>query len=390
MSPTVAHSIGSPGPLDPADAAPARDWRASSRLDLRSLWIRPPRDPDYQARPLFSHPILNRAVIVKFNMAPQDARRDLPRRLGATKLMLPLQTSRGRVMAKCLIIAPHDLDIALQAELDYRAYDLERDMALLRRLDWLPSLDPYILGEMARHFRLGFGECYLQAPRGERQAIAARVLAEIAPQLQWQLGLAASPKALPLRAAVQLLAQGGGPAATDAAAAQLGLKREGLSLALLSWKGLVYYRRRFAGMDREVRRVADEIAGATPQRSAPPDALAMIDLARGRVLRALTLARREAIALTDAMDETLAALDAQRHPRRFADFLQFAPVGMAALGERVRRLDEVCGGWRSSAADGTVRMDAGDLAAVLAALEQQLATDLTLKPARVVRPGLRG
>ena len=390
MSLNFAHSTGPPDPPDPGDAASAGDWCASSRLDLRALWIRPPRDPDYRARPLFSHPILNRAVIAKFNMTPQDARRDLPRRLGATKLMLPLQTSRGRVVAKCLIIAPQSLEDALQAELDYRAYDLERDFALLQRLAWLPSLDPYILGEMARHFGLSFGECYLQAPRGERQAIAARVIAEIAPQLQWQLGLTPSPRALPVRAAVQLLAQGGGGAATAAAAGRLGLQREGLSLALLSWKALVYYRRRLQGMDRQVRRVADEIGCATPHRSAPPDALAMIDLARGRVLRALTLARREAIDLTDALVETLTALEAERQPRRFAEFLQLAPVGMAALGERVRRLDEVCGGWRRGYVEGATRMDAGDLAAVLATLEQQLATDLTLQPARTVRPGPRG
>ena len=178
---------------DPASIAAMPEWRVSSRLDLHALWRHPPADPAYRTRPVFSHPVLNRSVVAKFNMREDEARRDLPRRLGATKLLLPLQQTRGTLIAKSLVIVPQTLETTLQAELDYRAYDLSHDVAMLQRLDWLPSLDPYVLGEMGRHFQLPFGDCYLQVPRAEQEAVAARVLAEVAPRLQWQLGLSDSP-----------------------------------------------------------------------------------------------------------------------------------------------------------------------------------------------------
>jgi hypothetical protein len=97
---------------------------------------------------------------------------------------------------------PHTVEAELQADLDYRAYDLAHDVIVLQRLAWLPTLDPYVLREMGRHFQLPFGDCYLQASRTEQESTAARVLAEVAPRLQWQLGLSDSPRALPDRATV--------------------------------------------------------------------------------------------------------------------------------------------------------------------------------------------
>jgi len=336
---------------------------------------------------VFSHPVLNRSVVAKFNMREDEARRGLPRRLGATKLMLPLQHSRGTLMTKSLIIEPQAIETVLQAELDYRAYDLAHDVTMLQRLAWLPSLDPYVLGEMGRHFQLPFGDCYLQVPRSEQEATAARVLAEVAPRLQWQLGLSDSPRAMPKRATVQLLAQSAGPAATEAIALRFGLNGERLSLVLLAWKALVFYRSRLSTMDGLVCRVADEIAGAAPRQPALPDELALIDLARGRVLRALTQARREARELSDALAETLAALETQRSLERLSQFLHLAPACMSALGERVRRLDEVCGGWTTQAGSGLGLMSPDSVRMVLAGLERQLATDLSLRPFTLPKPG---
>lgn len=372
---------------DPASIAAMPEWRVSSRLDLHALWRHPPADPAYRTRPVFSHPVLNRSVVAKFNMREDEARRDLPRRLGATKLLLPLQQTRGTLIAKSLIVVPQTLETTLQAELDYRAYDLSHDVAMLQRLDWLPSLDPYVLGEMGRHFQLPFGDCYLQVPRAEQEAVAARVLAEVAPRLQWQLGLSDSPRAMPKRATVQLLAQNAGAAETDAIALRFGLNSERLSLVLLAWKALVYYRHRLSAMDGRVCRVADEIAGAAPRQPALPDELALIDLARGRVLRALTQARREALELSDALAETLGTLETQRNLERLAQFLHLAPTCMSALGERVRRLDEVCGGWTGQAPPGLGLMAPDGLRMALAGLERQLATDLTLRPFTLPRPG---
>jgi len=373
------------GPAEPADI-----WRASSRLDLHALWVSPPSDPEWRLYPMFSHPVLNRAVILKFNMGAQDAVRGWPRRLGATKLMLPLLEGRVGSVSKSVVIAPAIIEHALLADLDYRAYDLGRDLRVLDRLAWLPTLDPYMVGEMGRHFELNFSPSYLQISRSERLTAAATVMAAIAPRLEWLLGASATSGSGPSRLMLQLLAYAACPELTREMARRVGLDRTRWSLSLLAWKGLVYYRARLQLMEPHLRRIADEIGGAAPVQAAAREDLAMIDLSRGRVLRALTLARREASELAGAFSEAMEFLGTQRQLRLLTAFLRVAPGCMSALGERVRRLDEICGVWRSNFPDGFTPTDTERLRSLLAGLERQLATDLVLAPCRPSTPGPRG
>jgi hypothetical protein len=384
IRPGLSHD-GGPDPADPAAI-----WRASSRLDLHTLWVSPPADPEWRLHPMFSHPVLNRAVILKFNMSAQDANRGSPRRLGATKLMLPLLEGRIGSVSKSVIIAPVITEQALLADLDYRAYDLGRDLRLLDRLAWLPTLDPYMVGEMGRHFELHFSPRYLQISRQERLAAAATVMAAIAPRLEWLLEPSRRAATGPSRLMVQLLGHAACPERTREIARRVGMDRMRWSISLLAWKGLVYYGVRLQLMEPHLRRIADEIGGAAPIQAASREDLAMIDLSRGRVLRAMTLARREAGELADAFGEAMDVLGSQRQVRLLTAFLQVAPGCMSALGERVRRLDEVCGVWRANFPDGFAPTDTERLRSLLAALERQLATDLVLTPCRPTMPGPRG
>ena len=45
-------------------------------LDLHALAFDPPAEPDYLTRPLFLHPLLNRAIIAKQNIRPGEENRD--------------------------------------------------------------------------------------------------------------------------------------------------------------------------------------------------------------------------------------------------------------------------------------------------------------------------
>ncbi len=57
-------------------------------LNLHALHVEQPEDPDYRGAPMFAHPVLNRAIIVKHNVAPGEEDRLAPRRFNATKVAI--------------------------------------------------------------------------------------------------------------------------------------------------------------------------------------------------------------------------------------------------------------------------------------------------------------
>ena len=58
-------------------------------LNLHGLAAEQPSDPGYVSQPMFVHPVLNRAIIVKHNVAPGEEAKIAPRRFNATKIIFP-------------------------------------------------------------------------------------------------------------------------------------------------------------------------------------------------------------------------------------------------------------------------------------------------------------
>src|ERR1700727_3140563 len=136
---------------------------ASARvLDLHSLAMDVGDDPDHGARPMFTHPVLNRTLIVKPHPRPGEFEYDDDHGAIVTKVIFPFDPGDLDLGGQFLLVDDPDLVDQLTRHLDWRGVDMDRDLAMLRLIDRLPTLDPFLLHEAFVANRIDVAPCYFR------------------------------------------------------------------------------------------------------------------------------------------------------------------------------------------------------------------------------------
>jgi len=120
-------------------------------LNLQAISAQWADDPAATTAPLFSSPTLNSSMIIKHRIRATEV--DLmPRgRSVCTKLIIPFDKNDLRAGGRSLLIGQHFYEEALRdAGQYYGKYDIDRDMRVLKLVDEIPSLDPFLLREKLR------------------------------------------------------------------------------------------------------------------------------------------------------------------------------------------------------------------------------------------------
>ncbi|HZQ40957.1 MAG TPA: hypothetical protein VFA87_09190, partial [Rhizomicrobium sp.] len=120
-------------------------------LNLQAINAQWAQEPVAPAAQLFSSPALNRSIIVKHRIRSTEV--DLmPRgRNVCTKVIVPFDGNDLRAGGRSLLIGQHNyLEALRDAGQYYGRYDIDRDMRVLKLVDEIPSLDPFLLREKLR------------------------------------------------------------------------------------------------------------------------------------------------------------------------------------------------------------------------------------------------
>lgn len=322
---------------------------SSARVfDLATLWADGPPDGDYAEYPMFQHPMLNRTLIIKHNVGSTEEDRLAPRRLGATKVIFPFDPADLELGGQYLFVDQPDFIAALTRHLDYGDLPLDRDVAVLRLLDKLPTLDPFLVRGILAHQRIEVSRAYYRLSDLDRSDMLSFVTGQIEALIQLCFGERKEGDTRAQRLSQKLLGDEDSP--------ELGLLREALRMgqaefseAMFTWKAFLYYRWR-----------AQEL---TPQLKSTLRAFSRI---RGRrfdadeltfVMRCKDLLQRAVAGLMDEVeqrlrryDEAFAALTTAGDPHSFRIFL--ARGAGLELGERIGRLEQVVSFWRQRFGDG--------------------------------------
>jgi hypothetical protein len=137
------------------------------------------RDSEYAELPMFVHPVLNRSIIMKFNLQVGAEDKLAPRRFNSTKLIFPFDRNDINLGGQALYIDQPNFDGALASLLDYTDLDVERDLKVLRALDKLPTLDPFLIRESLSQQQIDVGRCYCMLSESDKDDMLAFVAGEI-------------------------------------------------------------------------------------------------------------------------------------------------------------------------------------------------------------------
>jgi len=158
----------------------ALDGAATSRvLNLRQIARANAHDPEHGEKPLFLSAPINTAFIIKHRVRSDETYLFASSRSVATKIVIPFDTSDLRAGGRSIFIDQRGFAEGLRAAGHYSEEKLERDLFVMRLLNAIPSLDPFLLREHLRNNGIEVASCYFAISAGDQQRMHEFVSSEL-------------------------------------------------------------------------------------------------------------------------------------------------------------------------------------------------------------------
>jgi hypothetical protein len=317
-------------------------------LDLNALAAMAPDDPDYIEHPLFIHPVLNRAILVKHNIRSGEEDPAAPRRFNVTKVIFPFDPDDLNLGGQYLFVDQTDFVGALTRHLDYSELPLERDLEVLRSVDRLPTLDPFLVSETLNQLHIEVGRCYYRFSDTDR----ARMLDFVASEIEALIRLCdLDPGDERTQRLSQLLLSDQENLELEPLRETFRMNGPEFSEAMFSWKAFLYYRWRSRALAPLLTSTLKAISSLQESRYDRPELVFAIR-AKRLLEGALRNAWREAGDRLHLYDEAFAALTDRRDPESFRAFLARGSTLFLQLGHRIGRLEQAVSFWQDRFGDG--------------------------------------
>jgi hypothetical protein len=312
-------------------------------LNLHALAAEQPTDPDYYAKPLFVHPVLNRSIIVKHNVRPGEEEPLAPRRFNATKIIFPFDPLDLNLGGQYLFVGQHEFSAALTRRLEYDGLALERDVEVLRILDGLPTLDPFLVREVLAKHKLDVDRAYYRFSEPDKAQMLGFVENEIESLIELSFGEVRVQDMRAKRLSQMLLADQDSP---ELAPLQLTLRMDGpeFSEAMFAWKAFLYYRWRTRMLAPALKSTLRSIERINRRRY-DTDGLRFVLSAKALLERTIARSWREIAASLRVYDRAYAALTQGEDADAFRKFLISGPSLFIDLGDRIGRLEQIVSFW---------------------------------------------
>jgi len=238
-----------------------------------------------------------------------------------------------------------------------------QDIATLRLLDKLPSLDPFLLREQLRRNQINPAPCYFAISPSDLQRMETFVRTEITPLVTMSLG---ADMVGINQNSVRILAS---KILSETSGSQLDALRETLRLAphqyhegVFCWKGFLYYKWSLESIMKDVFRVSEQVQVVKPIGQMDSAAKEFFIRSRGVLKSEITKTCESVRRTLMIYDEAYTNLKKGR-PTDFRDFLLNAPRMFNRLGEELGALQHIVSFWnyrfgpRSPAANVEELMD---------------------------------
>jgi hypothetical protein len=312
-------------------------------LDLHSLALIVGDDPDHDERPMFAHPVLNRTIVVKHHPRAGEFEGAGERGAIVTKVIFPFDHSDLDLGGQFLLVDDPDLTEQLERHLDWQGVDMARDLVMLRLIDRLPTLDPFLLHEALTANRFDVAPCYFRLSATDK----AEMRDFVAHQVETLIGLCFGGLSVSgdhaKRLSELILAEGDSP---ELAPLRMAMRMQPLEFAeaMFCWKAVLYYRWRSRALSAEVKATRRSI-GAVEVSRFDPHWAPFVRAAIGQLEGMIVDCERRIAEMFRSYDDVFDVLTAQRTPEPFRHFLIDGPRLFARLGERMGRLEQLTSYW---------------------------------------------
>ena len=319
---------------------------ASSSRVLNLLSVADALDQEddlYLKQPFFINPVLNESIILKHRVR-QDERFvfDFPPTV-ATKVILPFERSDLRLGGQSFFVGQRGW-LSILEELPQDPGSLQRDAALLRDLNGLPSLDPFLMKESLIRKGYSIASNYFAISEADMEKMQTFV----GIQIQALIELAfpnQNNSASGLKMAGVILST-----AIDERLEPLRhvmrLDEDSYREGIFSWKGFLYYKWALNDLLPRLSDVLDEIPMLKSSSFLDNDQSRMIEASKFQLAKTIHLRRLEVQEALQVYDDAYRDLTHNDQPMAFRDFLMNAPCMFVLLGERIGIISHIVSFWQ--------------------------------------------
>jgi hypothetical protein len=318
-------------------------------LNLAAVATRHSAKPEYHARPFFETPMLNTALVLKHTPRTHEwAVFDRPPNI-ATKVVVPFDRNNLAIGGRSVFVGQKRWVEQLET-LTNGARTLERDCEVLRALDDLPSLDPFLVREQLSRRGFSIAPCYLTILEADVERMRKTVAAEV-DQLVGQAFAGVGTKEHTGRLAQLLLTDG---ADTRLEPLRLTLRLEGAAYeeGIFAWRGFLYYKWAADELHLRLLRVMGEIGQLKAETKGDPGTATEFDKAKRRLMSRIGDSETSAVEALRTYDDAFHGLVRRNEPSVFRDFLLSSPQMFLTLGEALGALSHIISYWSYRFPDG--------------------------------------
>lgn len=322
-----------------------RTASTSRVLNLLAIANRSSTRPDWEEQPLFRNRVLNAAILLKHRLRADETYLFDDYRTSATKIIIPFERRDLGLGGQSFFVGQRGwLDLLREACADNRS--LDQDIGVLRLMDRLPSLDPFLLREHLRRNGHPVAPCYFAISSADLEAMQSYVAAQIEALISLAYSNAATTSAAYTARLVQALLSTEVDERLEPLRETLMLEGEDFREGVFSWKGFLYYKWMLTTLQPQLQAVAGEIGSLVVSGARDAETAIYLDGARRRLKTAIAVQQSQVDRSLAVYDAAFASLTRKGDPLSFRGFLLDAPRMFLSLGEKVGAASHIASFWR--------------------------------------------
>lgn len=344
MVDSKSSSINSSTNRDVRNLANLGETASTSRvLNLSQIHLSSARDKEYQLKPFFRDSQLNKAILVKHTLRANERDLFARNRRTATKIILPFDPLDLKLGGRSIFVNQMGFDQFCRAYFNCDDVSSNNDVQVLRLLDTLPSLDPFLVREHLSRNGFRPGACYLKISPFDVQRMIGFANEEIERLVSTAFG-----DGLVGGASVKLA---GKILANELDKELWPLKKtlrmsdDEFSDGIFSWRGFLYFKWRHLELQDDMRKVLEGLASYQPIGGADENLREYLKEVRPRLARKIVNAIANVGRTLNVYDQAYHALVEGENPGPFRRFLLDGPSLFFELGENIGILSHIGSFW---------------------------------------------
>jgi len=316
-------------------------------------------DPEHAEKPLFLSALINRSFLLKHRIRADEAYLFPCPKAVATKIIIPFDFSDLRAGGRSLFVDQRGYCDMLRSAGNYSGDALDRDLWVLRLMNAVPSLDPFLLREHLRNNNIEVSPTYFAISEGDQTLMYDFVRKEMSRLVVLAGGGDASGSRL-----VTAMLSNQIDEKLEPLRLTLGLTGNDFREGVFSWRGFLYYKWSMGKFWPDVMGVLRDINAIQPVGGQTPEQKVYLASARRNIIDRVRDNGNEVNKALAVYDASFGDLVENQSPRKFRDFLLSAPYMFLELGEKLGAISHIVSFWRYRFSPGNAHIDSEELAAI--------------------------